>query len=97
LKYENVIEKNQKEMLNLAKRLNNIDRENVGLRRDKDMQKSLIERQLETMKDLRQTIQDLEKSRESKSKRQSSSKRKHKYSSQIQKSSEKPQNLKSNN
>ena len=46
-------------LFNIAKRLSEVERENIALRKDRDIQKSLIEKQQEKIKQLREKIQDI--------------------------------------
>ena len=49
-------ENNQKEISNLAHRINEIDKENWILRKDKEMQNILIEKQLKKIRDLNEIV-----------------------------------------
>lgn len=49
-------EKNQKEIVNLAQRIEEIDRENWSLRKDKDRQKILIDKQQKKIRELGEII-----------------------------------------
>jgi len=54
---ESLNTKTQKELSNLAKRLSDLDRENATLRKDREIQKQVIEKQGVKVKDLKQMVE----------------------------------------
>jgi FtsZ-binding cell division protein ZapB len=56
---EELHSKTQSELSNLAKRLSDLDRENIHLRRDREIQKQVISKQEHKIKDLKHVVEQL--------------------------------------